>query len=209
DRQRRGAHRSNAQGLGSNGDRDRTIGRRSLRRDCRIQDRHRRETHRHYPHRWQCRPRRAALEISVTTKYRAFSAAEFLLAAFVVIGHNVFRILPNEVPILFVFGLLSVRLRDGRWSAIGFKWPESWMRVALIALGAAALRICLGDFVIGPLTGKFWPVPVPPAMANDITGNPKVAALALLIVWTFAAFGEEISYRGYLLKRGADVGGGS
>src|SRR5947209_7049326 len=142
-------------------------------------------------------------------KYRAFSAFEFLLGAFIVIGHNVFRVLPNEVPILFVLGLLSVRLRDGRWSAIGFKWPESWMRVLLIALGAAAARICLGDFVIEPLTGKFWPAPIAPALANEITGNVKVAALALLIVWTFAAFGEEISYRGYLVKRAADVGSGS
>jgi membrane protease YdiL (CAAX protease family) len=145
----------------------------------------------------------------VTTKYRPLSAFEFLLGAFIVIGHNVFRILPNEVLILFVLGLLSVRLRDGSWSAIGFKLPESWMRVALIALGAAAARISLGDFVIEPLTGKFWPAPVVPAMANEIAGNPKVAGLALLIVWTFAAFGEEISYRGYLLKRGADAGGGS
>ncbi len=134
----------------------------------------------------------------MTTKYRALSAFEFLLGAFIVIGHNVFRILPNEVPILFVIGLLSIRLRDGRWSAIGFKRPESWMRVVFIALVAAALRICLGDFVIEPLTGKFWPAPVAPALANEIAGNPKVAVLALLIIWTFAAFGEEISYRGYL-----------
>src|SRR3984893_12071616 len=142
----------------------------------------------------------------LTSKYRVFSAFEFLLGAFIVIGHNVFRILPNEVPILFVLGLVSVRLRDGRWSAIGFKWPESWMRVVLIALGAAALRICLGDFVIEPLTGKFWPAPVAPVGASEIAGNLKVAALALLIVWTFAAFGEEIAYRGYLLTRGSDVG---
>ena len=134
----------------------------------------------------------------MTTKYRALSAFEFLLGAFIVIGHNVFRILPNEVPILFVIGLLSIRLRDVRWSAIGFKRPESWMRVVFIALVAAALRICLGDFVIEPLTGKFWPAPVAPALANEIAGNPKVAVLALLIIWTFAAFGEEISYRGYL-----------
>jgi len=83
------------------------------------------------------------------------------------------------------------------------------MRVLLIALGAAAARICLGDFVIEPLTGKFWPAPVAPALANEIVGNPKVAALALLIVWTFAAFGEEIAYRGYLIRRRADVGGAS
>ena len=33
----------------------------------------------------------------------------------------------------------------------------------------------------------------------------KVALLALLLVWTFAAFGEEIAYRGYLLTRAADI----
>lgn len=144
-----------------------------------------------------------------TTKFRVFSAFEFLLGAFIVIGHNVFRILPNEVPILCVLGLVSIRLRDRGWSAIGFKKPESWARIVLIALAAAALRICLGDFVIEPLTGKFWPAPIAPAFANEITGNVKVATIALLIVWTFAAFGEEIGYRGYLLRRGADVGGRS
>ena len=142
----------------------------------------------------------------LTTKHLALSAFEFLLGAFIVIGHNVFRVLPNEVPILVGLGLLSVRLREGRWSAIGFKRPESWAPILLIALAAAALRICLGDFVIEPLTGRFWPAPIAPAGANEITGNPKVALVALLIVWTFAAFGEEISYRGYLIRRGADVG---
>jgi len=33
-----------------------------------------------------------------------------------------------------------------------------------------------------------------------------MALLALLLVWTFAALGEEITYRGYLLTRAADVG---
>jgi CAAX protease family protein len=146
------------------------------------------------------------LKTSFTTAFRIFSAFEFLLGAFIVIGHNVFRILPNEVPILFVLGLASARLRDGRWSAFGFKKPESWVRVILIAVAAAALRICLGQFIIEPLTGRFWPAPVAPALANEISGNLGVAALALLIVWTFAAFGEEIAYRGYLLTRGSDVG---
>src|SRR5436305_14678485 len=52
--------------------------------------------------------------------WRLFSASELLLGAVIVIGHNVFHVVPNEVPILFVLGLVSVRLRDGRWSAIGF-----------------------------------------------------------------------------------------
>jgi hypothetical protein len=47
-------------------------------------------------------------------RLRVVSAFEFLLGAFIVIGHNVFHFVPNEVPILVVLGLLSTRMRDGR-----------------------------------------------------------------------------------------------
>jgi CAAX protease family protein len=137
---------------------------------------------------------------------RALSAFELLFGAFIVIGHNVFRIVPNEVIILCVLGLVSVRLRDGGWSAMGFTRPASWRRIFLIALAAAGVRILLGQFVIEPVTGFFWPSPTAPALANEITGNAKIALLVLLLVWTFASFGEEIAYRGYLLTRAADIG---
>jgi membrane protease YdiL (CAAX protease family) len=137
---------------------------------------------------------------------RALSALEFFIGAFIVIGHNVFHVVPNEVIVLCLLGLVSIRLRDGGWSAMGFKRPASWRRIVVIALAAAALRILLGQFVIEPVTGLFWPAPAAPELANEITGNAKIALFALLIVWTFAAFGEEIAYRGYLLTRAADVG---
>jgi CAAX protease family protein len=137
---------------------------------------------------------------------RGLSAFELVLGACIVIGHNVFRVVPNEVPILFVLGLASVRLRDGGWSAMGFKRPASWMRIVWIALAAAALRIVLGEFVIDPLTGMLWPPASAPAGVDEITGNIGAALATLLLVWTFAAFGEEIAYRGYLLTRAADLG---
>jgi hypothetical protein len=128
------------------------------------------------------------------------------LGAGIVIGHNVFHVVPNEVLVLFVLGLASIWLRDGRLSSMGFKRPASWRRILLIALAAAGVRIALGQFVIEPVTGFFWPPPTAPELANDIAGNAKMALLALLLVWTFAAFGEEIAYRGYLLTRAADIG---
>jgi len=137
---------------------------------------------------------------------RALSAFEFCFGAFIVIGHNVFHIVPNEVIVLSIIGLISIRLRDGNWSSMGFKRPASWRRILLIALGAAILRILLGQFLVEPVTGFFWPKPIAPALASEITGNIKVALIALLLVWTFAAFGEEIAYRGYLLTRAADIG---
>jgi membrane protease YdiL (CAAX protease family) len=137
---------------------------------------------------------------------RTLSAFEMLFGAFIVIGHNVFHIVPNEVIVLSVIGLASIWLRDGRWSSMGLKQPASWRRIFLIALVAAGVRILLGQFVIEPITGFFWPPPSAPELANEIAENAKIALLALLLVWTFAAFGEEIAYRGYLLTRAADMG---
>jgi hypothetical protein len=89
--------------------------------------------------------------------FRAISAAELLFGAFFVIGHNVFRAVPNEVLILAALGVASARLRNGGLAALGFRRPESWRRIVLIALAAAALRILLGDLVIDPATAQFWP----------------------------------------------------
>ena len=60
---------------------------------------------------------------------RALSTIEFCFGAFIVIGHNVFHIVPNEVIVLSVLGLISIRLRDGNWSAMGLKQPASWRRL--------------------------------------------------------------------------------
>jgi hypothetical protein len=118
------------------------------------------------------------------------SALELLLGAAIVIGHNVFRVLPNEVPILFVLGLASARVRNGGLAAIGFRRPASWKRIVAIALAAATLRIVLGAVVIDPLTAHFWPPATAPEGIGDVARNPIEALKWLVLVWTFAAFGE-------------------
>jgi membrane protease YdiL (CAAX protease family) len=134
---------------------------------------------------------------------KTLSAVELLLGAAIVLGHNVWKVVPNEVPILFILGLASYRLRDGSFSSIGFRRPESWNRILAVGAGAAALRITLGEYVVEPLTSRVWPPIVAPSGTEAIAGNLGTAALWLLLVWTFAAFGEETAYRGYLLGRAA------
>ena len=137
---------------------------------------------------------------------RVVSALELLLGAAIVFGHNVFKVLPNEVPILFVLGLISARLRNGGLAALGLRRPASWRRIVALALAAAALRIVLGAVVVDPLTARFWPPAAAPAGISEVTGNPIEALKWLVLVWTFAALGEEVGYRGYLMTRTADVG---
>jgi uncharacterized protein len=142
---------------------------------------------------------------------RPLAALEFLLAAGLVLAHNVWRVVPNEVLILTALAIISMRLRAARWdwSLLGFRRPASWRFVILVAMSAATLRILLGDFVIEPATSTIWPAPKLPEGASEITDDAGDALMMLGLVWSFAAFGEEIAYRGYLLNRGADALGGA
>jgi uncharacterized protein len=140
---------------------------------------------------------------------RLLAALELLIGGAIVIAHNVFRAVPNEVPILVAMALVSMRLRAARWdwTQLGFKRPKSWGRILAIALTAAVVRFALSNWLIEPATQHFWPPAKAPAGTEAIKGHLWLVLLYLPLIWGFAAFGEEIAYRGYLLNRGAESGG--
>lgn len=138
---------------------------------------------------------------------RLLSAAEVALATSLVIGHNLLHALPNEVPLLVALGLIATRLRTGGFAALGLTRPSSWRRVAGLAVAAAAIRIA-GGAVIEQATASFWPPVAAPAGVDAITGNLRQAGQWLLLVWTWAAFGEELGYRGYLVRTTGHLLGG-
>lgn len=143
---------------------------------------------------------------NLTSRQRWFSLAEFVGGAAIVIAHNVYRIIPNEVPILFVLGWISVRLRDGGWKKVGLHKPDSWWKTIFWAVLAGILVIAAGQLaeIVG---AKIWGHPaVGPSVIKEAKNTWKSALFALGVVWTFAAFGEEMGYRGYLMTRAADAG---
>jgi membrane protease YdiL (CAAX protease family) len=169
----------------------------------------------------------AMTDTGPTPLKRALSLAELALGTFIVIGHNVFHVVPNEVPILFVLGWLSLRLRDGGLVAAGIepparRWrralfalvpailkpPKSWWMTLLFAVVTAVL-LQADSIVTDPIADFFWHRQADLSSFKPLVGNLKFAAESLAIIWTFAAFGEEISYRGYLMQRAADLGDNS
>ena len=147
------------------------------------------------------------MEARFDLRERLLSTAEVAFAALIVIGHNVFRIFPNEVPILAVVALVSAKLLHGGFRGLGFVRPASWRRVALLVAGFIVVRWGAG-YLIEALAAHIWPPIVAPKGVDRIVGDPMAALAALGIVWTFAAFGEEIGYRGYILGRAAAALGG-
>ena len=104
--------------------------------------------------------------------------------------------------------ILSVRLREGSCGAIGLKRPSSWWLTILIAAVTAAMVIAVGQFVTDPLAKQLGLHETGKAATalGALKGDARSALKGLGLVWTFAAFGEELGYRRYLLGRAADVG---
>src|SRR5687768_3235849 len=140
---------------------------------------------------------------------RATAAAEALAAAAVVIGHNVFRVVPNEVVVLVIAGAISCAVRRQAPSAIGYRRPASWWRTVAVALAVAAALQAFSIFVVDPLAVRFTGETADLSDFQPVVGNLKLALIYLLVIWSFAAFGEEFAYRGYLLRRTIDALGGS
>jgi len=147
---------------------------------------------------------------TLTPRARWFSLLEFALGVFVVVGHNILRVLPNEVPILFVLGWISLRWRNDGWRYAGLSRPTSWWKTVALAVVAAAILLLGSELLVEPLAHRIWPEPE--RVSNVIESGAsgwRQALTSLLIVWTFAAFGEELCYRGYVLTRAVDALGRS
>ncbi len=137
---------------------------------------------------------------------RVLSLAETLLGAFLVIGHNVFHVVPNEVFFLFALFWISFGLRERSYKLPGLTRPKSWGKTILVAIAAVVVLQGGSEFLVEPLAHHFWPGPEQVSSVIKTAPHWKNILTSLLIVWTFAAFGEELGYRGYLLNRAADLG---
>ncbi len=141
--------------------------------------------------------------------HRAIALAEVMLAVAVVLGHNIYHVVPNEVLVLAVVGALSLALRRQSLRSIGFRRPESWTRTFLIALAVGIGLQLLSTYVSEPLIRRFTGESSDLSQFRDITGDIQITLIWLAIAWTFAAFGEEFVYRGYVLNRMAETLGGT
>jgi len=128
------------------------------------------------------------------------------LAILIVIAHNVYHRIPNEVPILLVLAVASFRIREGHWGWRLYGRPESWTRTLLLA-GVCVVLLLVKDWIVEPVGLYYWPLPQ--HVSSIITGSHSFtgALRNVVFVWFFAGFGEEIGYRGYLLRRALDVFG--
>lgn len=119
---------------------------------------------------------------------------------FVFFFNGIFFLIPDfrylGVPLaLLAIWLISWLKRTG-WSDLGIFRPQNWAAIILSGLGVAVilqasalLQIKLGG--LAPDISSF----------DQVKNNPMNLLYFLLVSWTTAGFGEELIWRGFMLKQ--------
>jgi len=107
------------------------------------------------------------------------------------------------VPLIWIL----LRLRNERWSTIGFRRPESLKQAIVLGVLAGVLLELLAVFVTTPGISALFGVEPDYSELKGIQGNLTLLLVFLCFSWVIAAFGEEICFRGFLMKRLAQAFG--
>lgn len=132
------------------------------------------------------------------------------IAAFVaIVVADAFGWVPlTQTILLLPLIWLCLRLGGERWSSIGFAWPAKPAgSIALGVVAGIALEL-LAVFVTTPWISGLAGVEPDYSGLTQVRGNLTMLLVFLLLSWLLAAFGEEICFRGFLMKRLAQVFGG-
>lgn len=105
------------------------------------------------------------------------------------------------VPLIWVL----LRLRHERWSTIGFSRPANLRRAIVVGAIAGVLMEVFADYVTTPAISALFGVEPDNSGLGGIRGNLTMLFVFLALNWTLAAFGEEVCFRGFLMKRLAQL----
>jgi membrane protease YdiL (CAAX protease family) len=128
--------------------------------------------------------------------------AASLYGAGMITGRTAWGLL--SVAAAWILAGLRMRRRGSNWRALGMRRPASWVwTLCLVVTGVLGIHGLVRWLkpALAELTGQ----PLDLSRFEALRGDPAALAAGLLVVWTIAAFGEEMVFRGFVLNRTAEL----
>lgn len=109
--------------------------------------------------------------------------------------------------VLLLLASMSLWMRGRSWAELGLRRPSAPGRAVAAGVLWALVVLLAVRFAIEPFAVWLTGTSVDLSALQSIRGNPGVLAMWMIQAWTLAAFGEEMVFRGYLMRRLADLVG--
>ncbi len=115
----------------------------------------------------------------------------------------------NIACLVAFFAAMTVflRSRQSGWSHYGLFRPKSWWRAVWVALLLVFSVNLLVNLTLLPAVVELLGTGPDLSIFYQIRGRPTSLALLLVLTWLWAALGEEMFFRGYLMTRIAELFG--
>ena len=113
----------------------------------------------------------------------------------------------GSAPWLVAAAALFLWWRGMGWRAIGFRRPASLLRTMAVGVLVGVGYQLLGTYTVEPLIARATTGELPDvSQFRSLIGDEQQLVYRIGISWSLAALLEEISFRGWLMTRFAEVG---
>ena len=136
-------------------------------------------------------------------------SVEVLAFVAIIVADALGLVLFTQTIFLLPLIWILLRLRNERWSTIGFSWPDRPGRLIALGCFAGILMELFAVYVSTPAISRFFGVEPNVSDLKDIQGNVALLFIFLGLSWMLGAFGEELCFRGFLMARLARIFGQS
>jgi membrane protease YdiL (CAAX protease family) len=114
----------------------------------------------------------------------------------------------TQTIFLIPFIWITLRLRHEPWSGIGFEIPAGVVKLVVLGVIAGILMELIAVYVTTPAISGYFGIEPDYSDFSGLQGNLQLLFIFIGLSWVFAAIGEEVCFRGFLMKRIALVCGG-